>query len=151
MLHPYCRALAALASEALIAPTISASPASRTGFARPRPAACGTPVPAFDVAASQTQVRTPTNGARVDDPIAVSRLAQRFDLGTATFIVDCVTDGALERRFYVTAKDSEGGPAALVTATIPPEGVDPWQPDADGALTLLLNTLQLDGHEEEAR
>ncbi|MGE0541060.1 MAG: hypothetical protein AB7R89_12860 [Dehalococcoidia bacterium] len=68
----------------------------------------------------------------------------------AVFQVDCVTGSAIERRFYVTARDATDGLAALVTVTIPPEGVNPWQPDADTALTLLLNTLQLAHDREDA-
>lgn len=69
-----------------------------------------------------------------------------FETGdNAVFQVDCVTGAALQRRFYLTGKGATGGPAALVTLTIPPEGLNPWQPLADAALTLLLRTLYLGG------
>lgn len=61
---------------------------------------------------------------------------------SAVFQVDCAAGSALERRFYLTAKGAEGGVAALVRVTIPAEGVNPWQPEADTALTLLLNTFR---------
>lgn len=142
MLHPSRHARATVAG---------AAPVSHTGLAQPRPAACGSSSPARDTATTtQTQVRTATNRARVDSPISVTGFVQRFELGKANVLAECVADGALERRFCLTVKDSDGGPTALVVVTIPPEAVNPWQPDADGALTLLPNTLELDRSDEES-
>ena len=67
-----------------------------------------------------------------------------FETGeNAVFQVDCVDGAALQRRFYVTPKGQQGGIALLVSVTVPPEGLNPWQPGADAAVALLLATVRL--------
>ena len=68
-----------------------------------------------------------------------------FETGdNAVFQVDCVEGAAIQRRFSVTPKGQEGGIALLVSVMVPAGGLNPWQPDADAALAMLLATVRLD-------
>ena len=115
------------------------------------------PPPAFSAALYDIEVEPVFAGPGTLDEWGYTRMiAETSDLslcpvtGTffqvgdnAVFQVDCVTGAALRRRFFVTTRGQLGGPATQVTITIPPEGLNPWAPAAERAVTLLLATLRL--------